>query len=171
MQFVLFKREERVAKTTFLFFPFLKILMYFCAQITNDMKNCYISLFTLAIILSSSVMAQDAVKPVLDSLNNVVKADTLLPVKVDSLPAAKPDVQLSEKNDTLRAVKSDRPLVVKTGTKPSLKAVTPVPEKPDTLAAGLQPYLILKLDPKTNKLDTVSILYEKYIGAEPCLKK
>ena len=165
MQFVLFKREERVAKTTFLFFPFLKILMYFCAQITNDMKNCYISLFTLAIILSSSVMAQDAVKPVLDSLNNVVKADTLLPVKVDSLPAAKPDVQLSEKNDTLRAVKSDRPLVVKTDTKPSLKAVTPVPEKPDTLAAGLQPYLILKLDPKTNKLDTVSILYEKYIGA------
>ena len=165
MQFVLFKREERVAKTTFLFFPFLKILMYFCAQITNDMKNCYISSFTLAIILSSSVMAQDAVKPVLDSLNNVVKADTLLPVKVDSLPAAKPDVQLSEKNDTLRAVKSDRPLVVKAGTKPSLKAVTPVPEKPDTLAAGLQPYLILKLDPKTNKLDTVSILYEKYIGA------
>ena len=154
-----------MAKTTFLFFPFLKILMYFCAQITNDMKNCYISLFTLAIILSSSVMAQDAVKPVLDSLNNVVKADTLLPVKVDSLPAAKPDVQLSEKNDTLRAVKSDRPLVVKTDTKPSLKAVTPVPEKPDTLAAGLQPYLILKLDPKTNKLDTVSILYEKYIGA------
>lgn len=61
-----FKREERVAKQLSFFFSFLKVLMYFYAhQITNDMKNCYFIIHTLAIILSSSVMAQDAVKPVL----------------------------------------------------------------------------------------------------------
>lgn len=129
------------------------------------MKNCYISSFTLAIVLSSSVMAQDVVNPVSDSLSNVVKADTLLPVNVDTVPSVKPDVRLEEKNDTLPVVKSAKtPEVTTAAAKPLSKSVTPVSEKPDTLAAGLQPYLILKLNTETNKLDTVSILYEKYIG-------
>lgn len=81
-----------------------------------NMKHCYISSFALAIIFSSSVMAQNTVKPVLKNQNSTAMTDTLLK------------------------------------------------EVPDTLSAALQPYLILKLDPQTSKLDTVSVLYEKYIG-------
>ena len=80
------------------------------------MKNSYISSFALAIIFSSSVVAQDAVRTVSKNKTNVIKADTLLSMK------------------------------------------------PDTLSEGLQPYLFLKLNTETNKLDTVSYLYQKYIG-------
>ena len=78
------------------------------------MRKIYISSFALALIFSTSVMAENGVKPVRKSQNNT-----------------RDSVFIS---------------------------------RPDTLSATLKPYLLLKLNPSTNKLDTVSILYEKYIG-------
>lgn len=159
--------------------------MYFCAQITKNMKNCYIPSFALAILFSSSAVAQDVVGPVLDSdsLSNVVKADSLLFVRSDVSPAVESDSLRVVKSDSSQTVKFDSTQVVKpvissvkkpTVSSSSKSAVSPIVKsdillnvmsaKPDTLAAGLQPYLFLKLNTDTHKLDTVSFLYQKYIG-------
>lgn len=50
--------------------------MYFCRQIFDrNMKNCYISSLALAMAFSTSMMAQETIKPVLE--DSVVKIDTL----------------------------------------------------------------------------------------------
>lgn len=140
------------------------------------MKNCYISLFALAILFSSSVMAQDAVLPALDSLNNVVKTDSLLPVRSTLSPkqmesdtspevvsAVSSKVESTESAVSNSAVsESSKNVVAPTAKSDTLLKVTPA--RPDTLSAGLQPYLFLKLNTETNKLDTISFLYQKYIG-------
>ena len=76
------------------------------------MKNKKISIWVLAAMLSSSMMAQNAVKPVLED---------------------------SKQETTVQA---------------------------DTLSDVMKEYLILKLKPEGSqyKMDTVSVLYEKYLG-------
>lgn len=132
------------------------------------MNNYYLLLlFAWAIFSSPSVvLAQEMAEPTMeDSVHNVVKADTLLLPVADTVSVAVSDVSLPEAKDTLPDTRPYTQPAVKTVAPPLLPdSANLQPVRPDTLEAGLQPYLVLKLNPETNQLDTVSILYEKYIG-------